>query len=73
VPAALSNYLNTKTGQHDPVHCKNYHVVAATGLVVLTARGATQKGYNPSLFYRALIHFFHKEITGCLRLFFESL
>jgi hypothetical protein len=55
-PVTPYNSLNTKKGRPVRVYCKNYHVVTALRLAVLTARCVAQKGYNPSLFYRALIH-----------------
>src|SRR5271167_1647677 len=57
VQGYLLNYLNTKTARQDPVHCNNCHVVNVMRLIVLTARCVAQKGYNPSLFYRALFIF----------------
>jgi hypothetical protein len=72
-PVALSNYLNTKTDWQDRVHCKNYHVATARGLVVLTARCGAQKGYNPSLFYRALKHFSNKKSQNVCDCFLGSL
>lgn len=69
MPVIHSNYLNTKKGRSVRLRCKNYHVVTAPVLVVLAARCIAQKGYNPGLSYRALIHFQIKKITGCFDCF----
>jgi hypothetical protein len=44
VSVTLSNFLNTKKGRPVRVYCKNYHVVTALRLAVLTARCVAQKG-----------------------------